>query len=202
TSVTLTWDGGPWSHFYDIYFGTSSNPPLLKGNQQIGAPDPGVIETFTINSLQPGTTYFWRIVDRTWAQQLTGGDVWGFTRSGTSPGGGDGGSPAFGGTPASLPGTFQAENFDEGGQSVAYFDTTSGNAGNVYRATDVDLEATTDTDGGFDVMKTRAGEWLQYSVNVMTAGTYPLDVRTANIGTGGTFHVEVDGSDKTGPVAV
>src|SRR5262249_49647516 len=105
-SVTLTWDGGPWSYFYDIYFGTSSNPPLYQGNQFIGAPDPGVRETITIGNLQPGTTYFWRIVARTWAQQVNGGPVWSFTTSGTPPGGG--GSPAFGGTPASIPGTFQA----------------------------------------------------------------------------------------------
>ena len=36
-------------------------------------------------------------------------------------------------------------------------------------ADDVDLEATTDTGGGFNLMKTRAGEWLKYSVNVTTA---------------------------------
>src|SRR4029077_3972776 len=46
------------------------------------------------------------------------------------------------------------------------------------------------------------GEWLQYSVNVAATGSYPVDVRIANIGTGGTFHIEVDGVDKTGAVAV
>src|SRR5262249_16343258 len=200
SSVTLTWDGGPWSHFYDIYFGTSSNPPLIQFNQQIGAPDPGVVETFTINNLQPGTTYFWRIVDRTWAQQVNSGPVWSFTTGGT--GGGGSTSTPFGGTPPSLPGAVQAENFDEGGQSVAYFDTTPGNSGNAYRATDVDVEATLDAGGGFDVMKTRAGEWLKYTVNVTTPGTYPFWVRIANLGTGGVFHVEVDGVDQTGPVAI
>jgi len=96
----------------------------------------------------------------------------------------------------------QAENFDEGGASIAYFDTTPGNAGNIYRATDVDLEASADVGGGYHVMKTRAGEWLKYTVNVAAAGIYPLGIRIANIGTGGTFHVEVDGVDKTGPIAV
>jgi len=52
------------------------------------------------------------------------------------------------------------------------------------------------------VMKTRAGEWLKYTVNVTTAATYPLAIRIANIGTGGRFHVEVDGVDVTGPIAV
>ena len=111
-------------------------------------------------------------------------------------------SRAYGGTPATIPGMFEAENFDEGGQSLAYFDTTAGNAGGAYRTTDVDVESTSDAGGGYDVMKTRAGEWLTYSVNVTTAGTYALDVRVANIGTGGKFHVEIDGVDKTGPIAV
>src|SRR5262249_55703283 len=113
-----------------------------------------------------------------------------------------GGSPAYGGTPASIPGLFEAENFDEGGQSIAYFDTTTGNSGGVYRSTDVDLEATADAGGGFDVMKTRAGEWLTYSVSVTAAGIYTLDTRIANIGTGGRFHVEIDGIDRTGPIGV
>src|SRR5262249_51743590 len=108
----------------------------------------------------------------------------------------------FGGTAVQLPGTVQAENFDEGGPGIAYFDTTAGNAGNLYRTTDVDLETSTDIGGGYDVMKTRAGEWLKYTVDVVTAGTYPLAIRIANIGIGGTFQSEVDGVDKTGAIAV
>lgn len=111
-------------------------------------------------------------------------------------------TPAYGGTPARLPGTFEAENFDEGGQSLAYFDTTAGNSGGAYRATDVDIEATTDTGGGYNLSKTRAGEWLQYTVNVEKTGTYRLESRVANIGTGSSFHVKVDGVDRTGAVAV
>ena len=30
-SLELKWDGGPWAHIYDIYFGTDPNPPL-QGN--------------------------------------------------------------------------------------------------------------------------------------------------------------------------
>ena len=102
-----------------------------------------------------------------------------------------------------MPGVVQSENFDDGGQSVAYFDTTSGNSGGVYRTTEsVDLEATTDVGGGFDVMKTRAGEWLEYTVNAATGGSYPLAVRIANMGTGAQFHVEVDGVDRTGLITL
>ncbi|HJR58568.1 MAG TPA: carbohydrate-binding protein [Vicinamibacterales bacterium] len=109
---------------------------------------------------------------------------------------------AFGGTPAAVPGLVEAENFDEGGQSIAYYDTTPGNSRGAYRSTDVDIETAADSGGGFNLSKTRAGEWLKYTVNVATTGTYSLETRVANIGAGGRFHVEVDGVDRSGPVTV
>ena len=116
--------------------------------------------------------------------------------------GGSPSSPAYGGTPAAVPGTFQAENFDEGGQGSGYHDTTGGNSRGAYRSTDVDIEPTTDSGGGYNVSKTRAGEWLQYTVDVATTGVYRFEARVANIGTGATFRVEVDGVDRTGLVDV
>jgi hypothetical protein len=112
------------------------------------------------------------------------------------------GQTPFGGTAAAVPGTVQAENFDEGASGVAYFDTTAGNGGGQYRSTDVDIEGTIDSGGGYNVGRTRPGEWLKYSVTVASAGTYDLEVRVANIGTGARFHIEVDGSDRTGPLNV
>jgi hypothetical protein len=109
---------------------------------------------------------------------------------------------AYGGTPVSLPGVVQAENFDTGGEGLSYHDTTAGNAGGAaYRPTDVDIEVSTDTGGGVDVSKTRVGEWLKYSVTA-AAGTYRLDARVANMANDAKFHVEVDGVDKTGPITV
>ena len=35
-----------------------------------------------------------------------------------------------------------------------------------------------------------------------TAGSYNFDVRVASNGGGGTFHIEVDGVDVTGPMTV
>jgi hypothetical protein len=64
------------------------------------------------------------------------------------------------------------------------------------------LEPTSDTGGGYNVGWTRAGEWLNYTVNVAITGTYTLETRVANIGTGARFHVEVDGADALGPIAV
>jgi hypothetical protein len=117
--------------------------------------------------------------------------------------GSSGSSTPFGGTAPALPGTVQFENFDDGGEGVAYHDLSSGNAGGQgNRTTDVDIATTTDTGGGLIVGWAFAGEWLNYTVNVTTAGTYDIDVRVASAGNGGTFHIEVNGVDKTGPMIV
>ena len=200
SSVTLSWEGGPWSHLYDIYLGTSSNPPLLAGNMELGSPEPGNPESFTVSNLQSGTTYFWKIVDKTWAQLTASGPVYSFTTAGTPPPGS--GSTPFGGTPWAVPGTIQAENFDDGGQFVAYYDTTAGNKGGAYRSTDVDIQPAVDVDGAYNIGWTKAGEWLKYTINVSQTGTYPFVVRVANVGTGGSFHAEIDGVNKTGSIAV
>ena len=44
-------------------------------------------------------------------------------------------------------------------------------------------------DGNYDVGWTDAGEWLNYSVNVASAGTYPVQLRVAALA-GGTLHVD------------
>jgi hypothetical protein len=111
-------------------------------------------------------------------------------------------STAFTGTPSTLPGTVQSEGYDGGGEATAYHDTTFGNAGGAYRDNYVDIASTTDTGGGYIVGWTKAGEWLNYAVNVPTAGTYTLSARVSSNGAGGTFHVEFGGADKTGPITV
>ena len=113
-----------------------------------------------------------------------------------------GGSTPYSGTAVVIPGTVQFENYDKGGEDIAYHDTTATNAGGQYRTNAVDIKAATDTGGGYLVGWTTAGEWLSYSVNVAAAGTYAIDVRVASSGAGGTFHIEVNGVNKTGPLAV
>ena len=88
----------------------------------------------------------------------------------------------------------QAEDFDQGGQGIAYNDTDAGNNGGQYRTTGVDVEATTDTGGGYDVGWTAAGEWLDYAVNLTQGGTYRLDLRMASPYAGATVAVLVDGT--------
>ncbi|HEV8378952.1 MAG TPA: carbohydrate-binding protein [Tepidisphaeraceae bacterium] len=107
----------------------------------------------------------------------------------------------FSSTPISLPGTIEAENFDNGGETVAYHDTTSTNDGKVGRSSGVDL-GTTDGGAGQYVGWTHSGEWLEYTVNIPTTGTYDLSARVASYSQGGSFHIEIDGANKSGTFTV
>jgi hypothetical protein len=57
-------------------------------------------------------------------------------------------------------------------------------------------------EGGVFVGWTQADEWLEYTVNVTQAGTYTVQARVAADINGGTFHIEFNGVDKTGPISI
>ncbi|MGH9409363.1 MAG: Ig-like domain-containing protein, partial [Vicinamibacterales bacterium] len=76
---------GPWGQLYDIYFGTTPTPPLLVQNQQLGPSQSSTdYKTYTLPSMQPGTTYYWQIVSKTMAYVTAAGPVWSFTTAGNS----------------------------------------------------------------------------------------------------------------------
>ena len=109
----------------------------------------------------------------------------------------------FSGTPFAFPRTIQAEDFDNGGEGVAYHDIEVANKGSQYRTSEgVDIETTGDVGGGYNVSWTNAGEWLEYTVSVNTSSIYDINLRVASNGSGGTFHIEFNGVDKTGPMTI
>ena len=90
------------------------------------------------------------------------------------------------GTPVSVPGTIQAEDFDLGGEGQTFHDITTSNLGKTYRLNEaVDIEAR--PDNGFQVGFVATGEWIQYSVNVKQAGKYRIDTYTASTNGGGKY---------------
>ncbi|QJR82638.1 carbohydrate-binding protein [Alteromonas pelagimontana] len=100
--------------------------------------------------------------------------------------------------------TVTAEDSDPDGDSPSgviveaedyanYFDTTTGNAGGEFRSDDVDIEATGDSGGGFNVGWTAAGEWLEYTVE-LNAGTYDVSARVASETGGAGFSLSLDGN--------
>ena len=72
--------------------------------------------------------------------------------------------------PQTIPGRLRLVDYDEGGQGVAYLDTTPGNsfAGRPNASTrEDDVDASTDTIG-----YVMGGEWLNYTVDIAEAGAY------------------------------
>ena len=105
----------------------------------------------------------------------------------------------FHGTAHFIPGLIEAEWFDEGGAEVAFSDTTIGNSGGAYRAGDVDIE---ELDGSAHIGWFRAGEWLLYSASAQESGIYRVEVRVASNGQGGSFRIDIDGTDATGMMTI
>jgi glucose/arabinose dehydrogenase len=107
----------------------------------------------------------------------------------------------FSGVAAAVPGKIEAEDFDKGGEGTGYHDLSPGNSGNDYRPNeDVDIEGC--SEGGFNIGYVASTEWLEYMINVTRSARYALVVRVAANGEGKTFHLELDGKDISGPVAV
>ncbi|CAM9403106.1 unnamed protein product, partial [Laminaria digitata] len=69
------------------------------------------------------------------------------------------------GVPANVPGNIEAEEFDEGGQGVAYTDTTPGNKKGEFRP-DEDVDINAMRGGGFNVGFIEVGESMRYTVDV------------------------------------
>jgi hypothetical protein len=120
----------------------------------------------------------------------------------TDKGGGSASRP-YGGKRHPIPGTIEAEHYDEGRAGVAYHDLDPENQGAPYRTgTSADIEARTDASNGHGIGWTRQGEWLVYSVEIAESGSYELEVPAASDKQGGSFHLEVDGKVVSGPIEV
>jgi len=101
---------------------------------------------------------------------------------------------------ATIPGIIEAENYDVGGQDVSYSDNDAANQGGVYRNDGVDIVG--DSAIGYKVGYTVAGEWLEYTVHVNGASSYHWSARVSAGMDGSSFHILLDSTNITGPVAV
>ncbi|MGZ5474966.1 MAG: Ig-like domain-containing protein, partial [Thermoanaerobaculia bacterium] len=105
------------------------------------------------------------------------------------------------GTPSAIPGRFECEDFDLGGEGVGYHDAMPGNVGGYYR-TDEDVDIINPYAFGYVVNNFQTGEWLTYTINVSQTGTYRIEALVSSMLSTSRFHIEVDGTDKTGLIDV
>jgi YD repeat-containing protein len=121
---------------------------------------------------------------------------------------------SYTGTALAVPGSVEAEDFDQGGQGVGYYDTTPGTHGQDYtqppnypppsfrQPTDVDIYKSAGYSGDYLIVM-QAGDWMRYTVDVGSTGAYMIELPVYYWGSvGGTFHIEFDGVDKTGQMRI
>lgn len=102
----------------------------------------------------------------------------------------------YGGDAWSLPGTIQAENFDLGGETVSYHDTTTKNKDRSYRPQEgVDIDQVDTATNRHAVTRIEDGEWLEYTL-VVSEGVYDIRARVSSPRGGGRLKLAFDGSTK------
>ena len=176
SQVILSWTATSGATGYNVYRG------LAAGAEDVTPIATGLTSpAYTDTGLTNGTAYYYKVAA--------------VNAIGTSPLSSEvSATPSVGGAayngPHNLPGTVQAEDYDNGGEGAGYHDAETANQGGQYRATEgVDIEASTDTGAGYNVGWTSGGEWLKYTCVVSTTGTYTLSFRVAVASAAGTFHV-------------
>jgi hypothetical protein len=165
---------------YDYEHGTFASIPMsyndATGILTIGSRTgsfPGMLNTRTFNVVfvQPGYGVGVTVTSNPQTATYSGSPItFTFTKPTSAP---------YGGTPAAVPGTVQAENYDTGGQGIGYSVNSVNGTDNGYRSDGVDLEVTSDTGGGVDLGWTSANQWTKYTVNVASAGNYTVSFRVA-----------------------
>lgn len=164
----------------------------------------GNVTAYSNSNLSAGTTYLYR-VRATSAAGMSAASNTSSARTPTTSGGST--TTPFGGTPISLPGTVQAENFDNGPSGAAYLDATPDNAGGAYRQTPVDVypipahavmpagysTTLSSAAGPLAVGSIRAGEWLSYTVDVTRTASYAVSLCFASGSMGGRASLTLNG---------
>ncbi len=179
TLVTLAWENR-----------TTQNARIIVERRQQGtdaftpiAELPKDATTYADTTAEGGFWYQYRVV----SEFGRGGDRYGYPVQVFAP-------PTertnFLGAPFIIPGTIEAEDFDEGGEGLTYHDTDPNNIPGVYRPNvGVDIEPR--DDGGYQVAYIESGEWLEYTIDVQEAGAYGITTYLASLEGGGRFRYRI-----------
>jgi hypothetical protein len=117
----------------------------------------------------------------------------------------------YSGTPFSIPGTIEAEHFDNGGEGVSWHDATPGNIKGDYPdrdGIDVDVKSIAGGDLGeyaiafTQVDKDGMPEWVEYSVYANETMTVDITLSTTTALDERACHIEIDGIDVTGNINI
>ncbi len=94
------------------------------------------------------------------------------------------------GYPLPIPGVIEAEDFDLGGEGIAYHDADNINLAGEYRPEEA-VDIYERLGDGYHIGNALPGEWYEYTVDVESGAEYIMDVHLAAIKNGGKFKVEI-----------
>lgn len=102
-------------------------------------------------------------------------------------------------SPMTIPGIIESENYDLGGEGIAFHDIDAINQGGEYRNDGIDIVTTND---GYALGYTEPGEWLEYSIDILGQTEYLWEARVASGNDNSAFHLEINSIDITGTVSI
>ncbi len=100
--------------------------------------------------------------------------------------------------PASVPCKINCENYDRGGEGVAYHKLTNEKS-EIYRTDSVIIELCDDVGVGYDVKELNGGEWLEYTINAAMAGEYVFGIRARG---DAQISIDINSQNRTGLIPV
>ncbi|GLR19874.1 cellulase family glycosylhydrolase [Portibacter lacus] len=102
---------------------------------------------------------------------------------------------SFNETPIAIPGVLEVEEYDNGGEGLAYHDTDAANISAGFRLDEgVDIGS---YGSGYILGYVAQGEWIEYTVDVAEAGTYTVNAETASEIADGNFSITFDKNNAT-----
>jgi glucose/arabinose dehydrogenase/PKD repeat protein len=99
---------------------------------------------------------------------------------------------------AQIPGIIEAENYDIGPEAV--FDSNGG--GDTQYRPDDEVGTEVCNEGGFNIAYVATNEWLKYTAQINNTGNYDINFRISTPYNNKSVHLEVNGVDVTGSVAI
>lgn len=89
----------------------------------------------------------------------------------------------------------EAEDYDQGGEGIAYHDNTSGNGGNTTLRQDEDVDLWDIGDGVIKIGSVQDGEWVNYTYNFPNTGNYKFTFFIGTPKSNADLHVFIDGNE-------
>ena len=168
---------------------TIERATTTANNFEVVATVPAPAESYTDTDIDANTTYTYRL----YTTRADGSLLHGYpTRTITTNGSQPQQSP-FNDAPLPLPGPLEVEEYDHGGQDLAYHDADATNTPGDFRANEgVDLAA---FNGGYILGYVQQNEWIEYTVDVAQAGLYAVTAEVASEFPDGTFRITADANE-------